>query len=117
MPPSAQRTTLADELAGRTPTTQVSRALAELGIRSIPAHSPQAKGRIERCFGTLQDRLVTELRLADITSMDAANAFLPAFLTRFNKQFAVPARHPGSAFRPLDPTSDLAGILCFRYER
>lgn len=117
IPPSAQKTTLEDELTGRTPTTQVQRALATLGIRSVAAHSPQAKGRIERCFGTLQDRLVSELRLAGITTQEEANAFLPAFLPRYNQAFAVPAREPGTSYQPLEPTCDLAGILCFCYER
>jgi transposase len=117
IPPSAQKATLDDDLAGRSPTTQVQRALATLGIRSVAAHSPQAKGRIERCFGTLQDRLVSELRLAGISSMDEANAFLPRFLPRYNQSFVVCAREPGTSFQPLDPACDLAGILCFRYER
>ena len=70
----------------------MGRALQQLGIGSIRAHSPQAKGRVERLFGTLQDRLVVEMRLAGITTLEAGQrAFLPGFLTRFNARFAVPA--------------------------
>ncbi|HEY7067961.1 MAG TPA: ISNCY family transposase [Chloroflexota bacterium] len=108
---------LADALAGRQPRTQFGRALEELGIASIAARSPQAKGRVERLFGTLQDRLVSELRLADVTTRETANAFLLAYLPRFNAQFAVPAATPASAYRPLDPTQELAAICCFKYAR
>ena len=107
----------ADALAGRQPRTQFGRALEELGIASIAARSPQAKGRVERLFGTLQDRLVAELRLAGITTLEAANAFLPTYLPRFNGQFAVPAACTGSAYRPLEPTQELAAICCFKYAR
>lgn len=75
--------TLAEQLAGGPRPTQVGRALHELGIRWIPASSPQAKGRIENRFGTFQDRLVTEFRLAGISDREGANALLPSFLTRY----------------------------------
>jgi transposase len=107
----------ADALAGRQPRTQFGRAVEELEITSIPARSPQAKGRVERLFGTLQDRLVVELRLAGVDSLEAANAFLRTYLPRFNAQFAVPAATPGSAYRPLEPTQELAAICCFTYAR
>jgi hypothetical protein len=107
----------ADALAGRQPRTQFGRALEELGIASIAARSPQAKGRIERLFGTLQDRLVVELRLADVTTLEAANVFLPRYLARFNAQFAVPPARTGSAYRPLEPTQELAAICCCKYAR
>lgn len=97
--------------------TQVERVLAELGIGSIPAKSPQAKGRVERLFGTFQDRLVTELRLEGITCLVDANAFLPTFLSRFNAQFAVPAEDPESAYRPWPVSLDPERIFCFRYRR
>ena len=108
---------LEEQLAGRAEPTQFGRALEELGILSIAARSPQAKGRIERLWNTLQDRLVAELRLAGITTLEAANAFLPAFLARHNARFAVRADDPGLAYRPLDPALDLDRILCFRYPR
>ena len=117
IPPSQQKQTLEEQLAGRQPATQVSRALAELGIRSIAAHSPQAKGRIERLFGTLQDRLLVELRLAGATTCAEANRVLAAFLPRFNAQFRVTAREPGTAYRALDAGCEVEGICCFRYER
>jgi transposase len=109
--------TIDEELAGIEATTQVERALEELAITSIAAQSPQAKGRIERLFGTLQDRLVTELRLAGISSLAEANAFLPGFLVRFNQQFRVPAAQKGSAYRPLAADMMVPDILCFKYRR
>ena len=81
--------------------TQFARALEELGIRQIFARSPQAKGRVERTAGTFQDRLVTELRLAGVTTIDEANAVLHRFLPRFNEKFGVPAEHSSVAYRPM----------------
>ena len=73
--------------------TQFERAMSQVGINPITAHSPQAKGRVERMFGTLQDRLVKELRLADISTIDEANRFLEEYIPRFNAKFSVvPAR-------------------------
>ena len=109
--------TLDEELAGRPEPTQFGRALQELGIESIPARSPQAKGRIKRLWGTLQDRLVVELRLDGISTPEAANTFLPGFLTRFNARFAVRADDPGQAYRPLDSALDLERVLSFQYRR
>lgn len=97
--------------------TQVERALAELGIGSIAATSPQAKGRIERLFGTFQDRLVTELRLAGATTIEEANRVLAAYLPRFNAQFAVPASEPASAYRPWPENLAPDRIFCFKYRR
>ncbi len=79
--------------------TQVGRALSQLGIEHIAAYSPEARGRIERLFGTLQGRLPQELRLAAITTIDEANRYIAeTFLPAFNRQFTVPAAEPGSAF-------------------
>jgi transposase len=97
--------------------TQVGRALAELGIASIAAGSPQAKGRIERLWGTFQDRLVSELRRADATDRASANAVLRAFLPRFNRRFAVPPASPTSAWRPVPEELDLARVCAFRWRR
>jgi len=108
---------VAEQLAGQAPLTQVGRALAELGITAIPAGSPQAKGRIERLFGTFQDRLVAELALAAACTLADATRVLAAFLPAYNARFAVPAADPTAAFRPLDPTVDLATICCFKYLR
>ena len=109
--------TLEEELQGHKEPTQFSRALEELGITSITAYSPQAKGRVERLNGTLQDRLVQELRLAGTKDIKAANRFLPGFLKRFSDHFAVKAEEPGLAYRPLDPALDLNRILSFGYQR
>ena len=112
------RWTPEEELAGAKDPTQFGRALVDLGIGSIPARSPQAKGRIERLWGTLQDRLVPELRLAGVTTPDAVTAeFLQAYLDRHNAAFAVPPNDPGSAYRPIVPALDLDRILSFRYGR
>ena len=109
-----QGESLEDQLAGgRKPTTQVGRALQELGVQLIVALSPQAKGRIERLWGTFQDRLVSELRLAGATTVEEANQVLWAFLPRFNARFAVPPAQPGSAYRPVEPGLCLEGVLCF----
>lgn len=106
------------QLAGkRREPTQVERVFQDLGMGSISARSPQAKGRVERLFGTLQDRLVSELRLAGIETLEAANAFLPSFLARHNTRFAVPAADPGVAYRPWPSDQDPAQIFCFKYER
>jgi transposase len=115
--PSQERERLAEQLAGEREPTQVGRALRELGIASIAAHSPQAKGRVERLFGTLQDRLVVELGLAGATTLAEANAVLAAYLPRFNARFAVPAADLASAYRPLDAPTDPWQVCCLRYIR
>lgn len=97
--------------------TQVGRALSELGIRSIAARSPQAKGRIERLWGTFQDRLVTELRIAGATDRESANRVLARHLPRHNRRFAVEPANLEPAWRPLSPDVDLDAVLSFRYRR
>ena len=97
--------------------TQFSRAMGELGVQLIFARSPQAKGRVERAAGTLQDRLVTELRLAGATTIDDANRVLNDFLPRFNERFRVPSQHAGTAYRVLDPGMCLDTVLCLKYRR
>ena len=96
------------------PSTQWGRALGELGITQILAHSPEAKGRVERANGTFQDRLVSELRLADARTLEEANQVLADFLPRFNQRFGVPAAQPKAAYRPVDPELDLGGVLCIK---
>jgi transposase len=97
--------------------TQVGRALTQLGVEHIGAYSPQARGRSERAFGTLQDGLVNELRLAGITTIEAANAFLrDVYLPAHNARFALAPAQPGSAFTPI-PGVDLDEILCVEEER
>lgn len=109
--------TLAEDLAGEREPTQVGRALQELGIAAIAARSPQAKGRVERLFGTLQDRLVSELRLAGAATPAEAETVLQAFLPRFNTRFAVPAADPAPAWRALPPGLDPWRVCAFRYQR
>jgi transposase len=97
--------------------TQVGRALKQLGVEHIGAYSPQARGRSERAFQTLQDRLPKELRLAGIATVEGANAFLrDVYLPAHNARFAVEPAQPGSAFTPI-PGVDLDEILCVQEER
>ncbi len=106
---------LEEQLAGRQDLTQVGLALEALGIRSIAALSPQAKGRIERLFGTLQDRLIAELRLKGIHNLEEANRFLKIFIPKFNRRFAIPPRESEKAWRKLPPEFDLDRMISFRY--
>lgn len=107
--------TLEEELAGRQRPSHFGQMLEELGIRYIAALSPQAKGRIERLWRTLQDRLAAELALAGITDLAAATAFIPGFLARFNARFAHPARERTHAWRR--PPRRLEPIFACRYPR
>ncbi|HSW10730.1 MAG TPA: ISNCY family transposase [Bacillota bacterium] len=105
-----------EELAGKqVPLTQFGRAIDELGIAHIPSRSPQAKGRVERLWGTLQHRLTIELRLAGISTLEEANAFLPAFIAKHNRRFAVAASQPEVAFFKAPHNLDL--IVCPRHAR
>ena len=97
--------------------TQVGRALRELGIRMIPAYSPQARGRSERNFSTWQGRLPQELRLAGCTTVEQANGFLrERYIAEFNRRFQVPAAEPGSAFVACRGR-DLDQVFCLQFER
>jgi transposase len=97
--------------------TQVGRALDVLGIEHIPAYSPQARGRSERMFATLQDRLAKELKLAGITTIEAADRFIrETYLPAHNARFAKPPELPETAFVPADP-AQLREILCAQHER
>jgi hypothetical protein len=97
--------------------TQFGRALAELDVALIRAHSPQAKGRVERLFGTAQDRWVKELRLAQVTTLDRANELLERLVPEHNRRFARPAREPADQHRPLGPGHRLEAILSVQAER
>jgi len=97
--------------------TQFERAVSELGIQVIHAHSPQAKGRIERTFGTLQDRLVKELRLASGSTLDEANRFLDGYLPRFNTQFEREPREPEDLHRSLPKGLKFEEIFCLKTVR
>lgn len=101
-----------DEEPGPKTETQLGRAFRELGIEWIAAHSPQAKGRIERCFGTLQDRLVKGLRMAGAKTLEQANEYLETkFLAEWNERFTVKAGSEVDAHRPLGKTIELASVL------
>jgi hypothetical protein len=106
---------VAEELAGRQFPTHLGRMLQDLGIAYIAAHSPQAKGRIERLWGTLQDRLVSELRVRGIATVEAATAYLPEFIADFNRRFGTPPAVATPGWRR--PPADLALVLSCRYRR
>jgi len=97
--------------------TQFTRAMYQLGIEVICANTPQAKGRVERANGTLQDRLVKEMRLRGISGMAAGNAYAPEFIADFGARFAVAPRDPVDAHRPLLIQDDLARILTVQETR
>jgi len=107
--------TLAEQLRGQQNPTQFGRILSDLGIGFIPARSPQAKGRIERLWQTLQDRLVAELELLGITTVEHAHAFFPTFLADLATRFARVPAAPQAAWRPAP--RDLAALLSCRYAR
>lgn len=108
--------TIAEQLNGRPDKTQLGRALDELGITLIPANSPQAKGRIERLWGTFQDRLVCELRRFNAKTIDEANAVLKKFLPDYNRKFTVEPFDKKSAWRKIDDI-DLHKHFCMKYSR
>ena len=107
--------TVEEELAGQRQPTQFGRALQQLGITFIAAQSPQAKGRIERLWGVLQDRLCSELRLAHASDIDSANGILRQFIADYNRRFARTPRDIAKAWRPAP--HDLDRICSFRHER
>jgi transposase len=114
---TTRQPTVDEQLAAQPPLTQIGRALRELDIAWIPAHSPQAKGRIERSFQTAQDRLVKELRLAGISDLATANGFLEEYDQRVtNQRFAIAPAGELDAHRPLDGY-DLQAILSLQEER
>lgn len=106
---------LEEQLYGRRHDTQFGRLMAELNIASIRSRSPQARGRIERLWGTFQDRLVSELRLAGAKTIEDANLVLRDYLARHNQRFAVLATELGSAFRPMEKDPD--EVFCFKHQR
>ncbi len=108
---------LEEQLAGRKKPTQFGRMMEELDIISITSLSPQARGRIERLWGTFQDRLKSELRIAGARTIEEANQVLWNFLPRFNQRFSVPAREPGLAYRQVPDGFNPDEVFCFKYER
>jgi hypothetical protein len=113
---SPKKPSIEDELLNREAVTQFGRALKELGVEFIHAHSPQAKGRIERLFRTFQDRLIKEMRLRDIKTIEGANAFLDYYLPQFNRRFCVEAIEQGDLHRPVPKGLDLDSVLCKKTE-
>ena len=111
------RESLEEQLTGQMAPTQFGRLMAELGTASIPASSPQAKGRIERLWGTFQDRLTSELRLAGAKTIKEANQVLWDFLPRFNSKFAVQPLKPGLAYRQTERGFIPEETFCFKYQR
>jgi transposase len=106
-----------EQLDGKVPITQLGRLLKELGIESISAHSPQAKGRVERLWGTFQDRLCSELRLAGARTMAEANLVLSCFLPEYNRKFAVTPQDFEIAYRKVPTDFKPEEFFCFKYER
>ena len=116
--PKSGKLTLQEELEGTTiALTQFGKALDILGVNLIKASSPQAKGRIERLWGTLQHRLVVDMRIAGVKTIDEANIFLVSYLEKHNDLFAVEAEDEESAFLPAPGEEDLPFILCRRENR
>jgi len=113
---STKKPSIEDELNDRKPLSQFGRALAELGVNVIYANSPQAKGRIERLFETLQDRLIKEMRLKRIKTIEEANNFLNYYLPIFNKRFSIKPIEKDDFHRILPANIDLNKILCIRTE-
>jgi transposase len=109
--------TIEEQLAGRQTPTQMGRVLEELGIESIRALSPQAKGRIERMWKTFQDRLGSELRLDGAKTLDEANVVLERFVGEYNRKFGVAAKQAGSMFRRVDRRLNLDRVFSLKYER
>jgi transposase len=106
-----------DEIEGIAPLSQFERALKELGVEVIHALSPQAKGRVERLFGVLQDRLVKEMRLRGIKTKEEANVFLEEYLPRYNKRFGVCPAHEADTHVTLPRHVDLDKYLCIKKVR
>lgn len=110
--------TIEEQLNGREKgITQFGRIVEELGIEMFAASSPQAKGRIERLWETLQSRLVTEFRINKITSIEEANKFLPSYISKYNSQFSTESSSKKNVFLKLPKKYDLDELLCVRFER
>ena len=108
--------TLEEQLKNQRPTTEVGRGLQELGVTLIPAGSPQAKGRIERLWGTFQDRLVSELRRAGAKNPSQAQVVLERYLPEHNRKFSKPAVQLEPAWRKANSTQ-IERALCFKQKR
>ena len=114
---ASEKETIDEQLAGQRMPTQLGRVLDDLAIELITALSPQAKGRVERVWGTFQDRLVSEFRLAGISTRDEANQFLQTYLPTYNAKFARSPAETDNAYRSLPAKLDLSVIFSFQYSR
>jgi hypothetical protein len=112
-----RKLSLEEQLTARREPTQFGRLLNELGVQLIHALSPQAKGRVERLWGTFQDRLASELRLADASNAEQANQVLSRFLPRHNRRFVVSAQEPDTAWVEWPKQRSLDELFCFKYRR
>ena len=106
--------TVEEQLADVKPTSQFGRALGELGVELVPAHSPQAKGRVERLFQTVQDRVIKEMRLAEVSTLEVANRFLARYLPIYNQRFTVQPAQAADLHRPRPARRDLDRSLCIK---
>lgn len=113
----AEKDELWEQLEGKRETTQFGKLMEGLGIRQIAANSPQAKGRVERLWATFQDRLVSELRLANACNLEEANEVLRRMVVEHNRKFARKPRDPKSVYRPVEKDMDLDAVFCFKYRR
>lgn len=114
---SPAETTVAEQLVGTKPKSQFGQAVGALGVELIAAHSPQAKGRVERLFQTFQDRVCKEMRLAKVATIAAANQFLAAYLPRYNQQFTVLPSQAVDLHRPTPTDRTLDASLCIKTRR
>jgi hypothetical protein len=114
---SNREPTIEEELGNIRPLTEYARSVEELGIKVIHAHSPQAKGRVERAFRTFQDRLVKEMRLRGISTIEEANRFLEEYLPRYNKRFTVAPREAADLHRPVPAGINLDRVFSIKTER
>lgn len=114
---SPKKATIEQELSGTQPLSQYGRLLNDLGIELIPALSPQAKGRVERLFETLQDRLVKALREAGASNLKEANRVLASYLSKHNQRFRVKPAQEGSAYVPWSHTHQWEDFFCFKHQR
>lgn len=114
---SPAKPTIEDEIEGTEPLSEFERALKELGVEVKHAHSPQAKGRIERLFKTFQDRVVKEMRLKEIGTIEEANKFLQGYLPEYNRRFTVKPKEEDNLHRNVPKGIKLDDILCIKTER
>jgi hypothetical protein len=114
---SMAKQTIEEELNDIQPMSHFEKSLAELGVEVIHAYSPQAKGRVERLFGTFQDRVVKEMRLAGVTNIAEGNTFLDSYLPEYNRKFAKEATQKADFHRPVANRRALDTILSVKTER